>query len=245
MSPTLLERNQTLRLRSLGSLAVSLLFVVGMFRFWPMPTFNDNPSDRFTEVRPQEIIELELIQPTIQDYAVPPSPPPPPQEVLLPPVEVPDSRIIEERVLELESSLPSVNTSPSAPPSPPSGPTGPPQPPAQPPPPPQPTLVRSPDRSPVPVRFSEPAYPQAARSDGVRARIRIEVLVDERGRVQNTRIVERIRLGRGDSEERVSSLPHGLDRSALDAAQRYQFRPARHQGRAVQSYTTITCNFGL
>lgn len=210
-----------------------------------MPSLEENDSDRFSVVRPQEIIEIELVEQTIQDYAVPPAPPPPPQEVLLQPVEVPDTHIIEERVQDLEFSLPNLNSVPNAPPSPPPGPVGPPQLAAEPPPPAGPTLVRSPDRSPVPVRFSEPAYPQAAREDGVRARVRIEVLVDERGRVQDTRITERVRLGRGDSEERVSALPYGIDQSALEAARRYQFRPARHEGRAVQSYTTITCNFGV
>lgn len=232
----------TLRLRGLGSLVLSLLLVVGMFRFWPTSDEQSEASNRIAEVRPQEIIELELIEPTVQDFTVPPSLPPPPQDVLLPPVEVPDNRVIEERVRELELSVPSANAVPNAPPAPPPGPAGPPRPASTPP---RPVLVRNPDRSPVPVRFSEPAYPQAARDDGIRARVRIEVLVDERGQVRDTRITERVRLGRGDSEERVSSLPYGIEQSALAAARRYQFRPARHDGRAVQSYTTITCNFGL
>lgn len=193
------------------------------------------------EVRQQEIIELELIDPTVQNQTAP-SESPPPQDVLLPPVEVPDNRIIEERVQELELSIPRLNSVPNAPPAPPGGTAGPPQPAT---PPPEPTLVRDPDRSPFPFRFTEPAYPQAARDDGIRARVHIEVLVDERGRVQETLITERIRFGRGDSEERVSSLPYGMDQLAVDAARRHQFRPAQHEGRAVQSYTTITLNFGL
>ncbi len=233
-----------MRVRGLGSLAVSLLVVVGMFKLWPIATERNSDPRSFAEVRQQEIIELELIEPTIQNQTIPPTPPPLPQELTLPPIEVPDSRVIEERVRELEMSLPSPNSVPNAPPSPPPGPVGPSTPPPSSPPP-QPTLVRRPDRSPVPVRFSEPAYPQAARDDGIRARVRIEVLVDELGRVQETRITERVRIGRGDREEHVESLPYGLDQSALEAARRYQFRPARHDGRAVQSYTTITCNFGL
>lgn len=106
-------------------------------------------------------------------------------------------------------------------------------------------LVERPDRSPVPVRFSEPAYPPEARREGVRARVRIRVLVDERGRVEEARIVERVRLGRGDREEPAASLPHGMDEAALDAARRYQFRPAQADGRRVRSYTTITCSFGV
>ena len=67
-----------MRMRGLSSLAVSLLVVVGMFRLWPLPSSEDSNSDLLTAVRPQEIIELELIEQTVQDYAVPPAPPPPP-----------------------------------------------------------------------------------------------------------------------------------------------------------------------
>jgi protein TonB len=106
-------------------------------------------------------------------------------------------------------------------------------------------LVERPDRSPVAVRFSEPAYPPEARREGVRARVRVRVLVDERGRVMEAAIVGRVQLGRGDREEPVASLPHGMDQAALDAARRYQFRPAQDDGRRVRSYTTITCSFGV
>jgi outer membrane biosynthesis protein TonB len=117
--------------------------------------------------------------------------------------------------------------------------TSPSQPPAPPP------LVERPDRSPVPVRFSEPAYPPEAREDGIRARVSVRVLVDERGRVTDARIVGRVRLGRGNREEPVASLPYGMDEAALDAARRYQFRPAQEDGARVRSYTTITCSFGI
>ena len=237
------NRRRALRMRGLSSLAMSLLVVVGMFRFWPTPSSGADNSDLFAAVRPQEIIELELIEQTVQDHAVPPAPPPPPPpDVLLPPVEVPDTRIIEERVLDLEASLPGLNSVPNAPPSPPPGPAGPPQPA---PPPPEPTYVRSPDRFAQAVRIVVPVYPPEARRNGIRARVRIQVLVDERGRGSEEQIVERILLDRGDNEERVSSLPHGIDQSALAAARRYQFRPARHDGRAVRSHTTITISVGL
>lgn len=241
----LTDREKAFQMRGLGSLVGSLVVVICLFRFWPMPTFDDSNSGDQVQLQRDEVIEIELIEPTVQNYSVPPAPPPPPQEVLLPPVEVEDTRIIEDAIQDLEIDIPVQNPVPNAPPAPPStqGPTGPPSPPS--PPPAEPTLVRNPDRSPVPVRFSEPNYPESARRDGVRARVRVEVLVDERGRVMETRVSERILIGRGDREERVSTLPHNLDGAAVDAARRYQFRPARHNGRAVQSYTTITCNFGV
>jgi protein TonB len=106
-------------------------------------------------------------------------------------------------------------------------------------------LVERPDRSPVVARFSEPAYPQEARREDYRARAHVRVLVDERGRVLEAAIVRRVRIGRGDREEEVPSLPYGMDQAALDAARRYQFRPAQDDGRRVRSYTTVTLSFGV
>ena len=229
-------------MRGLGCLVASLVLVIGLFRFWPVPEPTEQDDGRLVEVQQDETIEIELIEPTRQNYAIPPAPPPPPQEVLLPPVEVPDTEIIEETVDELVVDLPVRDPVPNAPPAPPS-PQGPPGQPATGPP--EPTLVQSPDRSPVTIRFSQPTYPDAARREGIRARVRVEVLVDERGRVMETRIAERILIGNNEREERVSSLPYGLDSAALEAARRSQFRPARHNGQAVRSYTTITCNFGV
>ncbi len=243
-SSTLSDRGAAHRIRGLGSLAASLFLIAGMFRFWPVPPGDVDLASRLTEVRPQEIIELEQIEFTVQNYTVPPAPPPPPENVLQPPVEVPDSRIIEERVQELELSLPSLNAVPNAPPSPPPGPVGPPQaPPSAPSP--EPVLVRNPDRSPRPVRFSEPVYSAEARDADAKARVKVEVLVDEFGHGSDERIIERVLIGRGGREEIVFDLPFDLDEAALAAARRYTFRPAQDGGRAVRSYTTITLRVGI
>jgi outer membrane biosynthesis protein TonB len=87
-------------------------------------------------------------------------------------------------------------------------------------------------------------YPDAARREGVRAYVRVEVLVDTEGRVEEARIVERVRLGRGDREERVAALPHGLDEAALTAARAFRFRPAQHAGGPARAYTTVRLTFG-
>ncbi|HLT47053.1 MAG TPA: TonB family protein [Rubricoccaceae bacterium] len=233
-------RERLYQTRALGGLAASVLVVLAAFRLWPAapgPTLAD-----FERVeRPREQVDIELIEPTVQRETAPPAPPPPPQDVALPPVEVPDERVVEERVavIDLPALEPTVNA-PPAPPSAPPAPPGPPQPEEGPAP-----LVERPSRSPVPVRFSEPAYPPEARREGIRARVRVRVLVDDRGRVEEARIVERVMLGRGDREELVPSLPYGMDEAALDAARRYQFRPAQDDGRRVRSYTMITCSFGV
>ncbi|MDX1419328.1 MAG: TonB family protein [Rubricoccaceae bacterium] len=231
-------RERAYRLRALGSLAASVLVVLAAFRLWPPP---DGPAyDNVLRVeRPQEAIEIERIEPTVQTRTAPPAPPP--QDVALPPIEVPDERVVEEQIVRLDVPvLESAPNAPPGPPAPPPAPAGPPQPETGPAP-----LVERPSRSPVPVRFSEPAYPPEARREGVRARVRVRVLVDDRGRVEEARIVERVRLGRGDREEPVADLPYGMDEAALEAARRYQFRPAQDDGRRVRSYTTITCSFGV
>lgn len=232
-------RDRAQQTRGLGSLAASLLTVTLAFAFWPLSSATLDAPNR--EITPRETVPIELIEPTVQEEPPAGTPPPPPPEVLLPPVEVPDEQIVEERVEELALNLPSDDAAPDAPPAPP-GPPGPPSPPAETGPPP---LVERPTRSPRPVRLSEPAYPPEARREGVRARVAVRVLVDERGRPLEPRIVERVLItGRNDDEERVSSLPYGIDAAALDAAQRYQFRPAEHEGRRVRAYYTITFRLG-
>src|SRR5690606_31118424 len=215
-APTAPDRERAYQTRALGSLAASLLVVLAAFRLWPLP---DGPAAAdFERVeRPHEQVEIELIEPTVQRQAMPPGPPPPPQDVALPPVEVPDERVVEDRVVQLDVPVlePTPNA-PAAPPAPPTAPPGPAQADVGPAP-----LVERPSQSPVPVRFSEPAYPPEARREGIRARVRVRVLVDDRGRVEEARIVERVRLGRGDREEPVSDLPYGMDEAALDAARRY------------------------
>ncbi|NNF59115.1 MAG: TonB family protein [Rhodothermaceae bacterium] len=234
-------RNRAYRMRGLAALALSVVLVLSAFRFWPLPDPAEAAERLRVTVPPQEQIEIELIDPTIQNQTPPTAPPPLPSEALLPPVEVPDETVIEEQLVDLPLDVPADDGVIDAPPAPPV-PVGPPSPPEPSGPPP---LVREPDRSPVPVRFSEPAYPPEARREGIRARVRIEVLVNEVGRVTEARIVERLLLGRGDREEPVASLPYGMDQAALDAAQRYQFRAARNDGARVRSYTTITCSFGV
>ena len=57
----------------------------------------------------------------------------------------------------------------------------------------------------------------------------IEAIIDERGNVTNARVLK--------------GLPMGLDRSALEAVQKWKFKPATFQGRAVKVYYTLTVNF--
>src|SRR5690606_33060481 len=116
-------RERLYQTRALGGLAASVLVVLAAFRLWPAapgPTLAD-----FERVeRPREQVDIELIEPTVQRETAPPAPPPPPQDVALPPVEVPDERVVEERVAVID--LPALEPTVNAPPAPPSAPPAPP-----------------------------------------------------------------------------------------------------------------------
>jgi protein TonB len=68
-----------------------------------------------------------------------------------------------------------------------------------------------------------------ARKARVTGVVIVEAIIDESGNVTNARVLK--------------GLPMGLDRAALDAVQRWKFRPAQFQGRNVKVYYTLTVNF--
>ena len=229
----------------LACLAASLLAVNAAFVLWP--DVSVAPDVVPSEAPPSEAIVLEFVDPTRQ----PPPPanlplgPPPPVESELPPEEVPDDRVVEEIVRDLEIPLPAVEraTTPAAPPPMP-GPITPPAPPGLPAPaPPSNRIVERPERSPRLVRASLPVYPPAAQREGVRARAAVRVLISEGGQVETATIIERVILDRRGNETAVRELPFGLEAAALDAARRHLFRPARDDGDRVRAYAVISLSF--
>ncbi len=227
----------------LACLAASLLVVDAVFVLWP--DVDVAPGGVPTPTTAAEAIVLETVEPTRQQQPpdLPPAPPPP-VATELPPVEVPDERIVEEVIQDLTIPTPAVRAppapaapalpSPSAPPAPP----GPPGPSAS-----ADRIVERPERSPRLVRASLPVYPPQAQREGVRARATVRVLISEGGQVTEATITERVLIGRGDEETVVSSLPYGLETAALDAARRHLFRPARDDGERVRAYATISLSF--
>lgn len=219
--------------RILGALALSLLVLTLAFRLWPAE--KRIPEKRY-EATPQERIELELIEPTAQVRRAAP-PPPPTLPPTLPPIEVPDDVPLPEEIelepLDLSPALETIEI--DAPPGleeiegEPEG----------------PVFVERADRRPRTVRPIFADYPSEAERRGIRARVRIRVLVDERGRVQEALVLERLLLDKRDREERVAEIGYGVEEAALDAARRTPFRPGRHGGRPVQTYTTLTLSVGV
>lgn len=82
---------------------------------------------------------------------------------------------------------------------------------------------------PKPVNVPQPAYTDQARAAGVEGRVRVELTVDETGRVVNVRV--------------LSGLGYGLDEAALGAAQRATFQPALRCGKPARATFTISMRF--
>jgi protein TonB len=191
-------------------------------RYWPEWEAAPN-TDRVFDTSGIPV-ELEMVEQT-QQAAKPPAPPLP-----LPPVEVPDDVILdfeqvepsEEITFEGEGEEQADSAIPG------------------------PRLVAQADQGPRPIRFVEPEYSVEARKKKIKATILVEVLVDERGRVVETRIIDRfIYEKKGEPPIPVNEIGFGLEEAAVAAAERWRFRPARHGGRVVQTYTTLTFRFGV
>lgn len=215
---------QRYRLRMLASLAATLLLCIGLIRLWPTWTPDAAPST-YSE-RGTETIQIEEIQPTSHTQQKAPPPPAP-----LPPVVRPNDALIEEEPLEFtDSNLPIEEPGEDAEKQ--EGIA-------------DATAAPQPDTNARLLRYVEPDYTRAAREDGVRARVVVEVKVDPQGRVQEATIIERTLLSEDGTPTRaVSQLGYGLEEAALSAARRCLFRPARANGQPVATRTTLTIRFG-
>ena len=217
-------------MRVLGSVVAALVAVNAAFGLASQIAFPE--PERVFDARQAEVVVLQPVEQTRQAQAAPPPPPPP-----LPPVEVPDYVELPDEPLAFERR--EANPDPAPPIDAPPAPPGPPAPTAGP-----AGFVERPQRLPIPAQYSYPQY-SAEAQDKVRARISVEVLVDERGRVTEADVVERMVIGRGDEERPVASLGYGIEEAVLEAARAYRFRPARHEGKPVSTRTTIGFKVGV
>jgi protein TonB len=86
-----------------------------------------------------------------------------------------------------------------------------------------------PPSKPRPVNVPQPAFTEAARAAGVEGKVRVELTVDETGRVVDVRM--------------LSGLGYGLDEAALAAARSATFEPALRCGKATRATFTISMRF--
>jgi protein TonB len=76
-----------------------------------------------------------------------------------------------------------------------------------------------------------PVYTELARRGRVQGTVIVESVIDAEGNVTKTRVLK--------------GLPMGLDQVALDAVQKWKFKPATLKGEPVKVYYTLTVNFKL
>ena len=215
-------------IRVLGGMAVSLLVMIGAVKFWPVPA-DYAPTDIVYKTQGPEMIQMEEIVQTSQQRQAPPPPAP------LPPIIVPDDRIIEEEFeLDITDSFLPVDQPALDQRLTPGEPIG-----AQP-------STNVAEVAPKPVRIVEPEYTRAARRKRIRAEVVVEVLIDEKGRVEGSKVLERFLLGDDDDPKKpVQELGYGLEEAAVSAAGRWLFRPARKNGSPVRSQHALTFKFGV
>jgi protein TonB len=88
------------------------------------------------------------------------------------------------------------------------------------------------DVKPRPINIPVPTYPDSVRLAGIEGQAVVDALVDTLGSVADARILK----------------PSGnasLDQSAVDAAMRSKFSPAKHRGKAVRVWVSIPFRFTL
>jgi protein TonB len=86
-----------------------------------------------------------------------------------------------------------------------------------------------PPAKPKPTSVPQPSYTDQARAAGIEGKVRVELTVDESGRVASVRV--------------ISGLGHGLDEAAVAAAQRATFQPAIRCGKPARATFTISMRF--
>lgn len=82
---------------------------------------------------------------------------------------------------------------------------------------------------PKPLSVPQPVYTDAARAAGIEGKVRVELTVDETGRVVDVKVIQ--------------GLGHGLDEAALSAARGASFSPAQRCGRPVRATFNIAMRF--
>ncbi|MFZ5495111.1 MAG: energy transducer TonB [Verrucomicrobiota bacterium] len=82
---------------------------------------------------------------------------------------------------------------------------------------------------PVPVRTVPPVYPDDMRRDGVSGVVTVSILIDEKGNVQEPKVVK--------------TTHEAFSQPALDALSKWKFKPAKQDGAAVAMRVNIPIQF--
>lgn len=177
-----LKYNRTLEI----SLIISLVFIIAAFKFFP------NIQRTVTKIEsPQELINVEDIEATRQNE-VPPPPPKPPVPIEAPTDDVLDDIEIQDTDLDVDAVI---NTPPPPPPVEDDEET-------------PPDFFVAVEQLPEPIggmegMHSRINYPEIARKAGIEGRVYVRAFVDEKGIVQKVEVLKGIGAGCDDEIVRV------------------------------------------
>ncbi|MGD1047578.1 MAG: energy transducer TonB [Candidatus Krumholzibacteriaceae bacterium] len=122
------------------------------------------------------------------------------------------------------------------------------------------------DTAPVLLKTPRPVYPEKARKLGVEATVLLEIAVDDSGKVMKARVIdpdnpeifgepavqkidsaqlEELRSEFGDSTIEAARMRPLFEKSAIDAAMQFSFKPATLKGKAVPSSVAVPIRFKL
>lgn len=209
--------------RYLFSLVMVLLLLNAIIHIWPEQKPQQSQLEDF---RSNEIVFIEQVINTSQQSA-PPAPPLPHV-----PQPVPNDEVIEEEIdfPEIDDLFSEDPLKPDEDGTGRAGVEG--------------ELVSSPEKSPSILHIVEPTVPDEAKRAGIKAEIIVDFLVDTNGRVEEIIITE-IRLYEGDKYRVVNSVGHGILEAVSEAALKWRFRPAMHEGEAVKTYVKNSFSIGF
>ncbi len=219
------KRHDRLRIRTLGSMILGLVLLISAFKFWPE---DNSPREKgLFFSRGDVVVEIEMISPTAQ-VAKPPPPPIP-----LPPIEVPDEVELVDEIIDFDTAIEIADVSVADESTATSAAQG-------------NDPTRDVETAARPRKFVEPEYSPEAKKNKVRATVVLEVVVDERGRVTDSRIIDRFLLDKkGKIDKPVDLVGYGIEEAATQAAKAWIFSPAKKGGKAIPSYATVTFKFGV
>lgn len=87
------------------------------------------------------------------------------------------------------------------------------------------------DEVPTPVRTTAPEYPMALKNAQVNGLVAVTVVIDESGAVV--------------ASEVTKSTNEGFNQSAVEAVQKWKFKPAKLAGKSVKVKVTIPVRFAV
>jgi len=211
--------------RMLACVALIELLILGLFHFWPASKSSDHTENKITFS--EDAVTANDVIMTRQESR--PPPPPRPQA----PIPVPNDKIIEDKILNLDIINPSdFSDSLSETKAGEQGNSD--------------QVVGNPQTSPQVIRIVEPNEPEAAKKADIKAEIWVNFLVAEDGTVEDANISKIKLFNKKTGESRiVQSINYGITEATLKAALQWKFRPAKNKGKPVKAYSTQIFTYGF